>query len=153
MDDVIDRLRDISGKDNVISDKDRLKSYAYDESGIKEPCMPDIVIKPSSAAEISAILRLAGKERIPVTVRGAGSNLVGSCLPASGGILLSTERMNRILEIDDENMVAVVEPGVITGELCKAAEARSLYYAGYPMSVETSTIGGNVAHNAGGGRS
>ena len=151
MDDVIDRLRDIAGEDNVISDTDGLKGYAYDESGIKEPCMPDIVIKPSSAAEISAILRLASKERIPVTVRGAGSNLVGSCLPVRGGIVLSTERMNRILEIDDENMVAVVEPGVITGELCKAAEAKNLYYAGYPMSVETSTIGGNVAHNAGGG--
>ncbi len=153
MDPWITEVKKLVGEDNVISDPDteKMVGYARDESGVQTIYMPDAVVKPSTVEEISGIMRIANRETIPVTVRGAGSNLVGSCLPVKGGILISTERMNHIIEIDRENMVAVVEPGVITKDLCEAVEKEALYYAGYPMSVETSTIGGNVAHNAGGG--
>jgi glycolate oxidase len=110
------------------------------------------VVKPESAAEIATIMRLANEERIPVTPRGAGSGLSGGAVPVYGGILLSLERMNRILEIDRDNMVVVVEPGVVTNDVNEAVEEYGLFYAGYPMSVESCFVGGNVAENAGGGR-
>jgi glycolate oxidase len=97
-------------------------------------------------------MRLANRERIPVTPRGAGSGLSCGAVPVYGGILLSLERMNRILEIDRENMVVVVEPGVVTNDINEAVREYGLFYAGYPMSVEVCFIGGNVAENAGGGR-
>ena len=97
-------------------------------------------------------MRLADRERIPVTPRGAGSGLSGGAVPVCGGIVLSIERMNRILEIDLANLVAVVEPGVITNDISEAVRQHGLFYAGYPMSTETCFIGGNVAENAGGGR-
>jgi len=114
--------------------------------------MPEAVVKPSSAEEIAQIVRLANKYKIPITPRGAGSGLSGGAVPVYGGIVLSVERMNRILEIDKENLVVVVEPGVVTNEINNAVKEYGLFYAGYPMSVETCYIGGNVAENAGGGR-
>jgi glycolate oxidase len=97
-------------------------------------------------------MQLANREMIPVTPRGAGSGLSCGAVPVHGGILLSLERMDRILEIDAENMVVVVEPGVVTNEINEAVGEYGLFYAGYPMSQETCFIGGNVAENAGGGR-
>ena len=97
-------------------------------------------------------LRLANAERVPVTPRAAGSGLSCGAVPFHGGIVLSVERMNRILEIDRENMVIVVQPGVITNDVNDAVNQDGLFYAGYPMSVELCFIGGNVAENAGGGR-
>jgi glycolate oxidase len=111
-----------------------------------------VVVKPIDAEEMSAIMRLANHERIPVTPRGAGSGLSGGAVPAHGGIVLSVERMNRILEIDRENLVVVVEPGVVTNEINATIKDDGLFYAGYPMSVETCFVGGNVAENAGGGK-
>jgi glycolate oxidase len=127
--------------------------YAHDETqGAEYSHMPEVVVRPDGAAEIAAIMRLANRERIPVTPRGAGSGLSGGAVPVFGGILLSLERMNRILEIDTANLVVVVEPGVVTNEINEAVRRQGLFYAGYPMSVETCFIGGNVAENAGGGR-
>jgi glycolate oxidase len=97
-------------------------------------------------------MRLASRENIPVTPRGAGSGLAGGAVPLYGGIVLSLEKMNRILEIDKVNRVAVAEPGVITNDLCKRALEEGLMYAGYPMSTQTSFIGANVATNAGGAK-
>ena len=97
-------------------------------------------------------MKLANRERIPVTPRGAGSGLSGGAVPVCGGIVLLTDRMNRILEIDRENMMAVVEPGVITSAINEHVNPLGLFYAGYPMSIETCSIGGNVAENAGGGK-
>lgn len=149
---LVAELRRTCGERNVLfGDPDVLQGYACDESGRYYCRMPEAVVKPSSTDEVSAIMRLANRERVPVTPRGAGSGLVGGAVPLYGGIVLSCERMNKILEIDRVNMVAVVQPGVITNELCRAVEKEGLYYAGYPMSVEASTVGGNVAHNAGGG--
>jgi glycolate oxidase len=114
--------------------------------------MPDVVVKPRTAEEISEILKLANLNKIPVTPRGAGTGLSGGAVPIYGGILLSLERMNSILEIDRENMVAVVEPGVVTNDINNLIQEDGLFFAGYPMSVESCFIGGNVAENAGGGR-
>ncbi|MGM0651864.1 MAG: lactate racemase domain-containing protein [Bacillota bacterium] len=114
--------------------------------------MPEVVVKPSSAEELSAILKLANREMIPVTPRGAGSGLSGGAVPLSGGILVSTERMNKIIEIDKKNLIAVLEPGVITNDFNDEVQKENLFFAGYPMSIEMCYIGGNVAENAGGGR-
>ncbi len=151
---VVAELRAIVGDAHVIyGDPDRLIDYAHDEvHGAEHAHLPEAVVKPDGAAEIAAILRLAARERIPVTPRGAGSGLSGGAVPVCGGIVLSLERMNRILEIDLANLVAVVEPGVITNDISEAVRQHGLFYAGYPMSTETCFIGGNVAENAGGGR-
>jgi len=147
------KLRGIVGERHVIYDEpERMPDYAHDEVGPAHGHMPEAVIKPATAQEISEIMRLASRERIPVTPRGAGSGLSCGAVPVYGGIVLSLERMNRILEIDRENMVIVVEPGVITNDINEAIEQYGLFYAGYPMSVELCFVGGNVAENAGGGR-
>ncbi|MGC9336074.1 MAG: FAD-binding oxidoreductase, partial [Anaerolineae bacterium] len=151
---IVETLRDIVGEPYVLyGDPERMAVYAHDEvAGEEYAHMPDVVVKPESAAEIAEILRLANRECIPVTPRGAGSGLSGGAVPVCGGILLSLERMDRILEIDRENMVVVVEPGVITNEINEQVQQYGLFYAGYPMSVESCFVGGNVAENAGGGR-
>ncbi len=150
--DVVEELRSIVGKGNVIfDDEEKLEGYAHDEvQGLKS--MPEVVVKPQGAEEISKILKLANKNLIPITPRGGGSGLSGGAVPILGGIVISFERMNRILEIDEDNMVVVVEPGVITNDINRVLKERNLYYPGYPMSVESCFIGGNVAENAGGGK-
>jgi glycolate oxidase len=114
--------------------------------------MPEVVVKPGSAREIAEIVRLANERRIPVTPRGAGSGLSGGAVPLYGGILLSVERMNKILEVDLKNMVVVVEPGVVTNEINEKVKEYGLFFAGYPMSLESCFVGGNIAENAGGGK-
>jgi glycolate oxidase len=153
-DEIVGALQGIVDARYVIyADPERMAAYAHDEvAGEEYAHMPEVVVKPDSAREISEILRLANRERIPVTPRGAGSGLSGGAVPVHGGILLSLERMNRILEIDRENMVVVVEPGVITNEINEQVQPFGLFYAGYPMSLESCFVGGNVAENAGGGR-
>ena len=149
---ILRELKDIVGEKNVISGSaEALENYARDSSDVR-PHMPDAVIMPESTEHVSAVMKIASKFRIPVTPRGAGSGLAGAAVPLCGGIVLSMERMNRILEIDALNRVAVVEPGVVTNDLCKAAAEKGFLYAGYPMSTETSFIGGNFATNAGGAK-
>ncbi|MGQ9619065.1 MAG: FAD-binding oxidoreductase, partial [Candidatus Aminicenantia bacterium] len=142
----------VGEKGIIYEDRDALENYSRDESGKYYFHIPDIVLKPTSSNQISQILKIANRERIPVTPRGAGSGLSGGCIPICGGIVLSLERMNRLIEVDKTNMVAIVEPGMITNELCQLVSKEGLFYAGYPMSVEISFIGGNVATNAGGGK-
>ncbi|MDY7077590.1 MAG: FAD-linked oxidase C-terminal domain-containing protein [Chloroflexota bacterium] len=151
---IVARLRDIVGERyTIFDDQEHMLDYAHDEvAGAEYARMPEAVVKPATAAEISEIMRLANRERIPVTPRGAGSGLSCGAVPVYGGILLSLERLNRILEIDRENMVVVVEPGVVTNDINDAVGEYGLFYAGYPMSVELCFVGGNVAENAGGGR-
>ncbi len=150
----VKELRRIVGDAGVIyEDKGALEAYSHDESGSKFYFrMPDVVVKPEDAQQISKIVKLSNEEGIPITPRGAGSGLAGGCIPIYGGIVLSLERMNRVIEIDKKNLVAVVEPGVVTNDLCKRVAEDGLYYAGYPMSLETSFVGGNVATNAGGSK-
>ena len=147
---IIEELKRVA---NVIADdRDALENYASDSAGVCWGHMPDAVVRPVSTEEVSAVMKIASKYRIPVTPRGAGSGLAGAAVPLHGGIVLSMERMNHILEIDTLNRVAVVEPGVVTNDLCKAVAEKGFLYAGYPMSTETSFIGGNFATNAGGGK-
>ena len=151
---IVAQLRSIVGERHVIhDDAAAMLDYSHDEvAGAEYARMPEVVVKPATAAEIAGVMRLANRERIPVTPRGAGSGLSCGAVPISGGILLSLERMNRILEIDRKNMVVVVEPGVVTNDINEAVREHGLFYAGYPMSVELCFVGGNVAENAGGGR-
>jgi glycolate oxidase len=151
---LVAELKDIVGPANLIfGEPERMQEFAHDEvAGAEYAHLPEVVVKPSNAEQVSWIMRLANRERIPITPRGAGSGLSGGAVPVFGGILLSVERMNRIVEIDRENMVAVVEPGVVTNDINIAIQDMGLFYAGYPMSVEMCFIGGNVAENAGGGR-
>ena len=150
---ILREIQEAAGAKNVVAgDPEALESYASDEAGIMFTSMPDAVVKAESAEQVAAVMKVASKYKIPVTPRGAGSGLAGAAVPLCGGIVLSLEKMNRILEIDPVNRVAVVEPGVVTNELCKAVAEQGFLYAGYPMSTETSFIGGNVATNAGGGK-
>ena len=150
MDEIIESLRTIVGSENVLSEKIG-EEYGHDEAVSLKPCLPEVVVKPKSAEEIANILGLANEKKIPVTPRGAGTGLSGGCVPLCSGILLSLERMNKILEVDEENCVAVVEPGVVLADFYKAVEAYGLYYPIYPGEI-SATIGGNVATNAGGMR-
>ncbi len=143
----IRKLKDIVGDDNILSE--HLMDYGHDETHILDWVPPEVVVKPRNRTEVSEILKLANQEIIPVTPRGGGTGLSGGAVPIYGGIVLSLERMNKILEIDEENFLAVLEPGVILAELYKAVEDRGLYYPVYPEE-ESATIGGNVATNAAG---
>jgi len=149
MNEVVEKLRAIVGEENVLVGDDIKEEYACDEALTVKPCLPEVVVKPGNAEEVANVLRLANEKKVPVTPRGGGTGLSGGCVAVCGGILLSLERMNRILEIDEENCVVVVEAGVILADLYKAVEARGLCYPIYP-GEESATIGGNVATNAGG---
>jgi glycolate oxidase len=150
---IAEKLRTIVGTSNVLwGDSTQLEPYGHDEAGQLYANLPEVVVRPSTTDQVSEVLKLANRERIPVTPRGAGSGLAGGAVPLFGGVVLSLEKMNRILEIDRENFVAVVEPGVVTNDLCRSVAEEGLFYAGYPMSVESSFIGGNVACNAGGAK-
>jgi len=151
--DILKRLRDIVGKQFVITDEEKMEPYSHDEVAEEEYAhMPDVVVKPRTAEEIAKIVKLANEKLIPVTPRGAGSGLSCGAVPIYGGILLSVERMNKILEIDEKNMMVVVEPGVVTNEINDKIKEKGLFFAGYPMSLETCYVAGNVAENAGGGK-
>lgn len=152
---IVEKIKKILKNENLLiyQDEENLKSYSNDESGGEYYAhMPELVIKPETKEQISEIVKLCNEENIPITPRGAGSGLAGANIPIYGGIVISLERMNNIIEIDTKNLVAVVEPGVVTNDLCRIVSEKGLYYAGYPMSVETSFIGGNVATNAGGSK-
>jgi len=145
----IEELTTIVGKANISTDKSEMEGYSYDETPLVKRYFPQVVVKPRDTEAVAKLLALANEKRIPVTPRGAGTGVSGGCIPVYGGILLSLERMNRILEIDRENFVAVVEPGVTLSELINQVEQQGLYYPLYPGEM-TATIGGNVATNAGG---
>ncbi|MCR4442925.1 MAG: FAD-linked oxidase C-terminal domain-containing protein [Peptococcaceae bacterium] len=150
---VIARLGAIVGEKNVITDEEKLEAYSHDETPVSQYArMPEVVVTPRSAEEIAEIVRLANRELIPITPRGAGSGLSGGAIPEHGGIVISFEKMNRVLEIDYDNMMMVLEPGVVTNEVNAMVAERGLFFAGYPMSLETCYLGGNIAENAGGGK-
>lgn len=148
---IIETLREIAGHKNVLIGEEDKERYSRDEMAIPKPHRPDVIVKPGDAATVVRVMRLANEKRIAVTPRGGGTGVCGGCIPIYGGILLSFERMNRILEIDEENFVAVVEPGVVLADLYQAVEERGLYYPLYP-GEKSACIGGNVATNAGGMR-
>jgi len=148
---IADALRAIVGEGNVRTDEEALEKYAHDET-VGLWAQPEVVVFVHSAQEVAEIFRLAVRERIPVTPRGAGYGLSGGAVPVFGGIVLSTEKMNRILEIDKQNLMVTVEPGVITGDIHRAVEAEGLFYPPDPASLDSCSIGGNIAEGAGGPR-
>jgi glycolate oxidase len=140
----------VPGPRNVLVEPEDLLAYGFD--GTWYESAPLAVVLPQTAAQISELHKLATRERIPLTPRAMGSGLSGGSIPLGGSIVLNIMRMNRILEIDDVNQVAVVEPGVITADLQRAVEAKGLFYPPDPSSLRQSALGGNVAENAGGAR-
>ena len=124
----------------------------YGADALKRGRAPDAVALPADAQQVAAIVRLCAKHHVPIVPRGAGTGYTGGAVPTRGGIVISLERMNRILEIDEANLVAVVEPHVVTGTLQAAVEKVGLFYPPDPASLNESVIGGNVAENAGGPR-
>jgi glycolate oxidase len=144
-------MRAIVGEPYLCTDEDVCRSCGHDETE-DLLFLPEAVARPGSTAEISALMRLCSQERIPVTVRGGGSGLAGGALPVEGGLVLSTERLNRIIDIDERNFQVTVEPGVITEVLQNTLRDRGLFYPPDPSSRGLSFIGGNVSTNAGGPR-
>ena len=145
---VVSKIAAVVGPQHLLREREARYTYAYDATELT--ALPDLVVFPGSAAEIAAIVRLANRYRFPVIPRGAGTNQVGAAVPLQGGVVLALSRMNRILEINPEDLVAVVEPGVVTGHLKQAAAEKGLYYPPDPGSQDYCTIGGNVATGAGG---
>jgi glycolate oxidase len=144
-------LNSLVGIDNVKSDKAHLIAYCYDATRTRFE--PDAVVFPRNEEDVSRILKYCNEHKIIIVPRGAGSGFTGGALPSNGGIILSFERyMNKLLEIDMQNMVAIVQPGIINMDLQKAVEEVGLFYPPDPASENYSTIGGNVSENAGGMR-
>ncbi|MEQ1677945.1 MAG: FAD-linked oxidase C-terminal domain-containing protein [Chitinophagaceae bacterium] len=145
----IDAFKKITGDAFVLVDEETLNHYAHDETeNLHFP--PEVVIKPRTTEEISAILKICNAAKIPVTPRGAGTGLSGGALAQLGGVLLSTERMNTILDIDERNLQVTTEPGVITEVLQDAVKEKKLFYPPDPSSRGSCFIGGNIAENSGG---
>ncbi len=145
-----DSLAILIGSEKVIDDSRTLAANSGDKWFASHP--PDVVVFAESTAEVAAVLKFANEHKIPVTTRGAGFGYVGGCVPVRGGIVLSTARMNRILDIAPADGVAVVQPGVITGDLQQAVHALGWEYPPDPASLKDCSIGGNIATNAGGPR-
>jgi len=142
-------LETLVGVGGVLSDPEELLVYESDGLTLFR-ALADFIIFPRSADEVAAVVKLADRERLPFVARGAGTGLSGGCLPAEGGLVLSLMRMNRVLEVDYDNHIAVVEPGLVNLHLSWAVGPRGFYYAPDPSSQQACTIGGNIANNSGG---
>jgi glycolate oxidase len=149
-DSVYKKLQKISGQSNITKAKEELLCYSYDATGTSY--FPDAVIFPGSEKEVSKIFNLASKEQFIVVPRGAGSGMTGGAVPVKGGVVLVTNRMNRILEIDENNFITRVQPGVIVSDLHNAVEEKKMFYPPDPASSSICTIGGNIGEGAGGPR-
>src|ERR1700733_7842316 len=148
---ILAAIKSTVGADNVITNHDALEKYSHDETEDLH-YYPEVVVKPGSPEEISALLKLCNEKMIPITPRGAGTGLAGGALAIKGGISLAMERFNKILNIDEQNLQATVEPGVITEAFMDAVAAKGLLYPVDPASKGSCFIGGNVSHGSGGPR-
>jgi len=146
---LLKEFTDLLGRGNVFTDKADLVTYSYD-AAVLDPVVPAVILRPANYELVGKIVGLCNENSVPVTVRGAGTNLSGGTIPSANGVVLVTNALNNILEINEEDMYAIVQPGVITAKLAAAVEAKGLFYPPDPGSQAVSTIGGNVAENAGG---
>ncbi|TMF11486.1 MAG: FAD-binding protein, partial [Chloroflexi bacterium] len=146
--DLILDLQAAIGRSWVLHAPEDLLVYEYD--GTIDRGLPEAVVLPEDAKGVATAVRIARKHHVPVTARGAGTGLSGGAIPCEGGVVIVTTRMNRIVELDSENRIAIVEPGVINLDISRAAAPHGLYYAPDPSSQKACSIGGNVAENAGG---
>src|SRR5262244_1840990 len=142
-------LEGLLGKGGVLSETEELLVYESDGLTLFR-ALADFVVFPTSVEQVSAVVKLANRESLPFVARGAGTGLSGGCLPAEGGLVISLMRMNRILEVDYDNQIAVVEPGLVNLHLSWAVGPHGYYYAPDPSSQQACTIGGNIANNSGG---
>jgi glycolate oxidase len=147
--DIIARFENIVGKDNVISEAEKRYVYSHDETE-DFSFLPDVVLKPGTPEEISEILKYCNQHKIPVTPRGGGTGLSGGAIPVEKGVVIAMERFNKILQIDELNLQATVEPGVITEVFQNAVKEKGLFYPPDPASRGSCFIGGNVSENSGG---
>jgi glycolate oxidase len=145
----IDELAAVVGRQHTLTDRESLAVYGYDSTPEMES-LPGAVVLPASEEETARIVRLCDGAGITITPRGSGTNLSGGSISVDRGVILQTSRLNRILEIDEENLTATVEPGVVTSALHREVEAKGLFYPPDPGSMNISTMGGNVAENSGG---
>ncbi len=148
---ILSRIREILGDEAVFADTESLEKYSKDETEDLR-FSPEVVVKPKDTLEISSLLKYCNENNIAVTPRGGGTGLSGGALPIFGGVLLSLEKFNKIIDIDERNLQAAVEPGVITEVFMNEVELRGLYYPIDPSSKGSSFIGGNMAHGSGGPR-
>ncbi|MGD8368604.1 MAG: FAD-linked oxidase C-terminal domain-containing protein [Desulfobacterales bacterium] len=146
---LIQEFSDRLGKENVLTDDADRMTYSYD-AAVLAPVVPEIVLRPTTGEALGHAVRLCNENRIPLTVRGAGTNLSGGTIPKEDGAVIVTNGLNRILEINEADMYAVVQPGVVTAKLAAQVESRGLFYPPDPGSQAVSTLGGNVSENAGG---
>jgi len=147
---VVSAIQNIVGKDYVYQDNESCEKFGVDALGQGHPA--DVVVFPRSTLEVSAIARLCNDEKVPLTPRGGGTGYTGGAVPSTGGVVLVMERFDKILSVDESNLLAVVEPNVVTADLHRAVESVGLFYPPDPASAEKSVIGGNVAECAGGPR-
>ncbi len=145
---IIRDLEKIVGSSAVLSKPDDLLLYEYD--GSVEQAHPDVIVFPGRKEHVVEIVKLANRYELPIVGRGAGTGLSGGAIARAGGVVLAFSRMNHILEVDSENQIAVVEPGVVNLDLSRAVEKYGLYFAPDPSSQKSCTIGGNVSENSGG---
>ena len=144
-----EEFRRIVGPENVFSDQADLLAYSYD-AAVLDSVMPCLVVRPLERDQLGQVTALCNENGLPLTVRGSGTNLSGGTIPHPGGVVVLTGGLNRIIEVNDRDLLAVVEPGVITAKLAGAAAGAGLFYPPDPGSQSVSTLGGNVAENAGG---
>jgi len=149
---IVEELEKIVGRENLTIDSEKMVDYSHDEFSLPDIArMPELVIKPKKTEEVAEIMRLANKEKIPVTPRGGATGLCGGCVPSCGGVVLSLEGMNRFIEVDRENQMAVVEAGVTLMDFYETVEEAGLFFPPHP-GEESAMIGGVIATNAGGAR-
>lgn len=149
---ILDEIEKIVGQKNMIVDPEKMVDYSHDEFSLPDIARePEVVVKPEKVEDVASILKLANREMIPVTPRGGATGLCGGCVPSEGGIVISLENMNRVLEIDKDNQMAVVEAGVILMDFYQAVEEAGLFFPPHP-GEESAMIGGLIATNAGGSR-
>lgn len=146
---VIDKLKNIVGSENVETNEASLLAYSYDSTA-QFQALPDAVVAPRSTEEVSKIVKVCNEYKIPIVPRGSGTNLCAGTTPIEGGIVLLLKYMDKILEIDEDNLTATVQAGVITEELIRTVEERALFYPPDPGSMHISQIGGNISENSGG---
>ncbi len=148
---ITDKLRAIVGAENIVTDPEALENYSHDETPLYSS-MPEIAVKCASTEQVSGVMRVAHENCIPVTPRGGGTCLSAGAVPVYGGIVLSLEKMTKIIEIDRDNMMVVVETGIVTEQLGKELAKQGLFFPPDPVSLDSCTIGGNIAECAGGPR-
>jgi glycolate oxidase len=146
---LVKEFQRVLGKENVLLDEADRLTYSYD-AAVLDPVVPLLVLRPASSEALGRAVRLCNENSLPLTVRGSGTNLSGGTIPSSKGVVLLTNALNRIVEINERDMYAVVEPGVVTARFASAVEGKGLFYPPDPGSQAVSTLGGNVAENAGG---